>query len=117
MKKSTLLSSALLVFTATFFSCQQADESNVATIDKRVPASVTSQLVSLGFDVTNKAPFKFEEGYLVEGDIYLTDADLAEMQSGNRIPIAEQYSTTNLVKNTPRTIKVYISSSTFGSTY
>jgi hypothetical protein len=117
MRKTSCLIGMLLLMTATQFSCQQSDESTASTIDKRVSSDVQAKLVSLGFDVTNKAPFKFEDGYLVEGDIYLTDKDLAEMKAGTRIPEVEQYSTNNLVTGTPRTIKVYMSSSTFSSTY
>jgi len=114
MKKTAHLFGALLLLVATTFSCQQSDS---VTVDKTVPGSVLSQLTGLGFDVNNKPPFKFESGYLVEGDIYLTDQDLAEMKAADKVPQAEQYSTNNLVKGTPRNIKVYMSSTTFGSTY
>lgn len=76
-----------------FYSCQE--DQNLDSVD--VSDGVRSQLISLGFDVINQALIKFEQGYLVEGDIYLTNADLASMKQGNRIPVAEQYSTTNLV--------------------
>ena len=54
---------------------------------------------------------KIEEGYLVEGDIILTEEFLSTMPGGNFLRIAEteQYRTTNLV-NGPRTITVSVSS-------
>ena len=50
---------------------------------------------------------KVEEGYLVEGDIILTEEFLNSMPGGNFLRIAEteQYRTTNLVSS-PRTITV-----------
>ena len=45
----------------------------------------------------NFVPTKIDNGYLVEGDIYLTDATIAEMGRGNLVPVVEQYSTNNLV--------------------
>ena len=54
---------------------------------------------------------KVEEGYLVEGDIILTEEFLNTMPGGNFLRIAEteQYRTTNLV-NGPRVITVSVSS-------
>jgi hypothetical protein len=84
--------------------CQQ-DET--ATIDNLAVDDVTIQKIkNLGFDVTNQAPTKFEDGYLVEGDIYLTDKNIAEMSKPNHLPVAEQYSTDNLVC-VPREITVF----------
>src|SRR6187551_499399 len=54
---------------------------------------------------------KVEEGYLVEGDIILSEEFLNTMPGGNFLRIAEteQYRTTNLV-NGPRVITVDVSS-------
>jgi hypothetical protein len=113
MRKPYYLLSALLLGSVVFNGCQQSDDVDV----NKVPSDVSAKLVGLGFDVTNKAPIKFEGGYLVEGDIYLTDKNLAEMKQGNRIPAVEQYSTNALVTGTPRNITVYIPTSSFSSTY
>jgi hypothetical protein len=87
-----------------FFSCQ--DDQDLNTLD--VSDAVRGQLIGLGFDVINQAPIKFDQGYLVEGDIYLTDADLASMKRGDKLPVVEQYSTNNLVNaGTGRVIKIY----------
>jgi len=84
--------------------CQQSDEPSVNS----VPGDVLDKLTSLGFNITDRAPIRFESGYLVEGDIYLTESDLSVMKPGSRLPVAEQYSTDNLVTSLPRNITVYI---------
>jgi hypothetical protein len=107
----TLLISVLLI---TADSCQES-EREVSLKKDEVSNEVLAKLVDLGFDVTDKAPIKFEDGYLVEGDIYLTDADLTNMKRGTVIPTAEQYSTNNLVSGT-RNISIYIGTN-FSATY
>ncbi|MDN4166031.1 M57 family metalloprotease [Cytophagales bacterium LB-30] len=104
MKTRNYFLSMLLGATVLFASCDTQDEASRPA--DLVPDHVLSQLTNLGFDVNNFAPMKFEEGYLVEGDIYLTDADIATMTRGNAVPNQEQYRTTNLVSG-PRVITVY----------
>jgi Dual-action HEIGH metallo-peptidase len=105
MKKTLHFICLLLVGSGVFYSCQD-DQDVDASLD--VSDAVRSQLIGLGFDVINQAPIKFDQGYLVEGDIYLTPADLATMKQGNRIPTLEQYRTTNLVNaGGGRVIKIY----------
>jgi len=111
MKKITTFLSIVLV--AAFYSCQNSESANSLS----VPDDVRSQLVSLGFDVVNHVPIQVDQGYLVEGDIYLTSADLASMKPKQRVPTAEQYSTNNLVKGLPRTVTVYIPTSSFSASY
>jgi hypothetical protein len=114
MKKYLSITPLLLALLITVDSCQESE--NEAPIKKsEVSQEVLAKLVELGFDVTDKAPFKFEDGYLVEGDIYLTQADLAEMKPGQSLPTAEQYSTNNLVSGT-RNISIYIGTN-FSATY
>jgi hypothetical protein len=81
---------------------------------------VLTRLQDLGFNTNNQAPLRIEEGYLVEGDIYLTEYDLQQMKPGTRIPQAEQYATNNLVKaTTPRNISIYMpaGAGAFSGTY
>lgn len=107
----TLLLSALII---TVDSCQESDSEAPVKKDE-VSKDVINKLVDLGFDVADKAPIKFEDGYLVEGDIYLTDATLAELKPGTPVPSAEQYHTNNLV-SAPRNISIYIGTN-FSATY
>jgi hypothetical protein len=116
MKRTVKILCSMLFVASTFYSCEQSqDETALST---SVPDDVLVKLKDLGFNVANQAPQRFEEGYLVEGDIYLTNKDLLEMKPGVRIPQVEQYSTTNLVKaTTPRNIAVFIPSTSFSPTY
>jgi hypothetical protein len=116
MKKSFYFFGAMLLSSAMFYSCEQSSDDSAAA-KKTVSPEVIAKIESLGFNVTDRAPYKFENGYLVEGDIYLTDADLVSMGAGVSIPEAEQYRTTNLVTGTPRNITVYIPSGTFSAAY
>ena len=112
MKKAFTFLCLLLVGSGVFYSCQ--DEQLADTFS--VSDGVRSQLISLGFDVINQAPIKFDQGYLVEGDIYLTPSDLATMKQANRLPTLEQYRTTNLVTGT-RTITMYAQQGTCSTCY
>lgn len=114
MKKAFTFLCLLLVGSGVFYSCQ--DEQVVDTLS--VSDGVRSQLISLGFDVINHPPINFDQGYLVEGDIYLTSADLATMKQANRLPNMEQYRTTNLVTaTTVRTFTMYAQQGTCTTCY
>jgi len=116
MKKTLYFICLLLAGSGVFYSCQDDQDVNVS---QDVSDAVRSQLIGLGFDVINQAPIKFDQGYLVEGDIYLTPADLAAMQQGNKLPSLEQYRTNNLVNTSGgiRTITMYAQSGTCNTCY
>lgn len=111
MRKSLSIFCLFLMASGVFYSCQDNSEAS----SPAVPDAVRSKLINLGFDVVKHPPIAFEEGYLVEGDIYLTPANLATMTKGDRVPVAEQYSTNQLVTRLPRTITVFMPT-TFSST-
>jgi hypothetical protein len=115
MKKTILFLFAFTLCSGIFFSCQEAaDQSNANPISDQT----MSKLVDLGFDVKNFVPIKFDNGYLVEGDIYVTDTDLASMKPAGRIAGVEQYRTTNLVSAaTVRTFTMYAQQGTCSSCY
>ena len=106
MKKliNTLFLSAL--FLLGFSACEKED---TATADDQYKISdeVLSKIKKLGF--STQGAFVTEGGYLVEGDIVLTDELLNSTPDEKllRVADAEQYRTTNLVKNLPRVIKIY----------
>ena len=104
MKKIAFFTTLIVVGTAVV-SCSDQSE---ALPDNEVSPEILSQLVSLGFNIDNQAPIPFEGGYLVEGDIYLTDETMAELSPADHLPEVEQYSTNNLVATSgSRTITMY----------
>jgi Dual-action HEIGH metallo-peptidase len=114
MKKTISFLFLLLIGSGVFYSCQDQE---IESLD--VSDAVRGQLINLGFDVINQAPIKFDQGYLVEGDIYLTDADLATMKQGQKLPTLEQYRTNNLVNTSGgiRTITMYAQQGTCNTCY
>ncbi|WP_443946495.1 M57 family metalloprotease [Pedobacter sp. AW1-32] len=89
------------------FSCRK-NNTDTPPENTDIPASVLAQISNLGFS-TNQV-VKTSGGYLVEGDILLTNANLSETFTGANLNIAEteQYRTTNLVKSLPRVITISV---------
>src|SRR5215212_4641378 len=79
-------------------------------VSDEIPQSVKDQIYAVGFGTSNIQ--KIEEGYLVEGDIVLTEEYLNSnpqrliVRAGDE----EQYHTTNLVTGLPRAITLSLSS-------
>lgn len=92
-----------------FSSCQQDEE--ISTKDE-VSAQTLEQISAMGFN--NQNVQRVEGGYLVEGDIILTDKQLTSHydQKALRVGESEQYRTNNLVSvGTSRTIDIAVSTS------
>lgn len=108
LKRFLNLAALALVITA-LNSCVQ----DQVTINDSLSADVLQKITNLGFSADGA--FAYEDGVIVEGDIFLTKEDLARgtMDLANSLTIAdeEQYRTTNLVTGTPRTIVVSTSGS------
>lgn len=85
-------------------------EADVVNQEPTVSDNALAKIYALGF--SNKNVVKDEGGYIVEGDIFLSDEDLDSKPSTVflRVGDEEQYRTTNLVSQLPRVIKVSISS-------
>jgi hypothetical protein len=99
---------AVACFTAlTFVGCKK--ESKTTSQDQDISQATLGKIKDFGFATSNVR--KVDEGYLVEGDIVLTDELLNSTpdQSLLRIADNEQYRTTNLVKSLPRTITISVS--------
>jgi hypothetical protein len=99
---------------ALFFSACQMNE-GVPAAGEAIPQEVLSRIGHLGFDVAGVK--KIDEGYLVEGDIVLTHANLDEAPEVHSYRSAdeEQYHTFNLVTGTPRTINIFLRTSGSGA--
>ncbi len=103
-----------MIGSAVFYSCATEDVSTNNEISPEVLALISNA----GFSTEIIYPIKFEEGYLVEGDIYLTESQLRGMSDGIRIPQAEQYRTTNLVNaGGGRVITMYAQEGTCNTCY
>lgn len=89
-------------------SCQKS--SNNVTAADEVSDAVKSKILSLGFTDDNVQ--KVEGGYLVEGDIIITEADLNSVPDNIFLRIAddEQYRTNNLVTGLPRNLTIRVQS-------
>lgn len=106
MKRLINVFAVLALLTAGSYSCTQ-DE--VTTNDAKVISQdVLQKIAQLGFS-TSKV-IKEEDGYIVEGDIFLHEYDLNGVPNAFRVPGIEQYHTFNLVAGLPRLIKISISS-------
>lgn len=98
-----------LLLSTVFVSCKK--DSTVVTEQNQISDEVLSKIKSLGF--SNKNVVKHEEGYLVEGDIVITDDQLNTSPEAKLLQVAgeEQYHTFNLVTGLPRNITVRVASS------
>lgn len=91
----------------TFVACKK--EAKTTPQNDEISQSTLGKIKDLGFGTSNVR--KVDEGYLVEGDIVLTDELLNSTpdQTLMRIANNEQYRTTNLVTHLPRAITVAVS--------
>jgi hypothetical protein len=109
MKTSQFLSiTALCLLFSTLYSCKSNNTENAVENKTDISADKLSQIKSLGFSTDNVR--KLDEGYLVEGDILLTEDNLTETSTGANLNIAEteQYRTTNVVKSLPRVVTISV---------
>jgi len=90
----------------SLYSCKKTGEDNASS--DNISADTKAKIANLGFGTSDI--HKTADGYIVEGDILLTDELLNSNpdQSLLRIANNEQYRTTNLVKNLPRVITVKV---------
>lgn len=114
MKK---LINALAVLTLLLLTTYSCTEDKVTANDKdQIAPEVLNLITQQGFNTDNV--IREGDGYIVEGDIFLSDKQLRESFANLvlRVPQAEQYRTTNLVSSLPRTLRVGMSS-TLPSSY
>jgi len=102
-KTTTYLFIAAIAIT----SCKKDQKST----QDQISQETLTQISQLGFSTTDVQ--KIDEGYLVEGDIILTNANLKEVPNSVLLRIAEveQYHTYELVTGLPRVITVSSSGS------
>ncbi|HEV7620928.1 MAG TPA: M57 family metalloprotease, partial [Flavisolibacter sp.] len=93
---------------ASIIGCKKDSKTSSTQMDA-ISSETLAKIQHLGF--STKAVQKVEEGYMVEGDIVLTDELLNSSPQSTllRIGNEEQYRTTNLVTRLPRTITILVS--------
>ena len=114
MKVKNVLSAAAVCAATVLVisSCSKEQEAVAPTDNAKVSAAVISQIKDMGLATADIK--KVDGGYLVEGDIVVTDANLANKPNYQmmRVGDEEQYRTTNLVSvGSGRTINVAVSTS------
>ncbi|CAN5807462.1 hypothetical protein BH10BAC2_BH10BAC2_19460 [soil metagenome] len=98
---------ASVALSTVLFSCQKQDKTTVATT-AQIPSDVINQIKAQGF--STDGVIAADGGYVVEGDIFLSTEALNNPAVGVllRVGEEEQYRTTNLIKNLPRTITLTV---------
>lgn len=108
--------SILFSFLGFLLSCENDTETEYLTPSNEVSKDVIAKLNAAGFNTTDFPVHYYNGQIIVENDILLTEEELNNMSEVGIAPLDNHYHTTNLVTGTPRTIKVYVSSS-FNSNY
>ena len=114
MRIKNVLSAAALCTASVLAlsSCSKEKEAVVPALETSVSQTVISQIKEMG--LTTEGIQRVEGGYLVEGDIVITDENLATKPEYSllRVGDQEQYRTTNLVSvGSGRTVTVAVSTS------
>ncbi len=110
-----LISIAVAAMVIGSTSCQKEE---TQAFDTKVSTDVLSKIEGMG--LSTYGVLKVEDGYLVENDIFISEGQLNESvdKQDYIIGSGEQYRTSYLVKNLPRTITISLSSqlpSNFGA--
>src|SRR5215216_3133744 len=105
---ATLLTMGLC--TLIFVSCRKEGKESARLQTDNISQEVKNKILALGFSPTGVQ--RIEEGYLVEGDIILTEQDLNSVPEKQFLIVGneEQYRTYNLVTGLPRNITISVNS-------
>src|ERR1700754_5017347 len=107
--RKTLMKAALAFTLLTVLFTYSCKKDVKQETPQEVSKDVLNKIRELGFSTAQVVAR--DGGYIVEGDIFLTDENLDEVSSSPTLRIAEveQYRTRNLVTRLPRTITISIS--------
>jgi len=110
-----LISRTLAAFLCLSVIATSCKREAITSPKEEVSAEVLQQIAAQGFYTDGVR--KVDNGYLVEGDIVLTNDNLTRQSTSPNLVIAnvEQYRTTNLVTRLPRVITVSVSSTLVGN--
>jgi len=107
MKKRFLTLAALALLFAGLNSCSKNEPASI--LEHGLSPDLVAQINALGFDASEA--YATEGGYIVEGDIFLSDEDLnkpMDLFQSLLFGEEEQYHTTNLVTGLPREITIRV---------
>ncbi len=109
MKRVFAMLCLLAAFGFVFTACQESIEEAPLELEEASQA-IKDQLAEAGYNPEDVFKWNFNgvDGYLVEYDIFFTEAEISGLTKNDKVPNTEHYRTTNLVTGTPRTIKVGI---------
>src|SRR4051794_10165684 len=112
--KNVLRSFSLLLAGALVLASCKKNDQDVQNVQGQISQETLAKIHNQGFGTSNVQVV--EDGYLVEGDIVLTNDFLNSTPGGNilRVGDEEQYHTTNLVTGLPKVIKIALSSKLAG---
>ena len=110
MKRIFAMLCLLAAFGFMFSACQENIEEVPVDELEEASQAVKDQLAQAGYNPEDAFKWNYNgvDGYLVEYDIFISDAEIASLKLDAKVPNTEHYRTTNLVTGTPRTIKVGI---------
>jgi hypothetical protein len=112
MQKSLSLFAAFCALVILFSACAKSDQITELAKGDEITQDVKARITAMGFHA--EEAIRTEGGYVVEGDIFLSDDDLNNPLVQIKALIvanSEQYRTTNLVTGLPRLIKVRVNTS------
>jgi hypothetical protein len=94
-----------IMLCAALTACQKQDKTQ-GTVTSNIPENIIKQIHAQGY--STDGIIKTNDGYIVEGDIFLSNEMLNHPVSGPVLRVAntEQYRTTNLITSLPRVITV-----------
>ncbi len=106
MKNLLKTPTLILILCITIISSCKKEMKEI--VQDQISQEAITKISNLGFGTSDVQ--KTEGGYIVEGDIFLSEANLNETPNSPLLRIAEveQYNTFNLVTGTPRTITVSV---------
>src|SRR5688572_5779115 len=106
MKKMFKPFLAICIAAMAFTACTKEVKDTVA--EDEISQEVIAKIKAQGFGTSDLQ--KTEGGYLVEGDIFISNERLNEVPTSTKLRIAEveQYRTFNLVTGLPRVITVSV---------
>ena len=106
MKFLTLMAACITIVCLNACKENSTEKITETTVKDPVGADKIAQIKALGF--STNGVIKTADGYIVEGDLLLTEENLKGLPVGTSLNIAEteQYRTTNIVRGLPRVVTI-----------